>query len=72
MQAIEDEISSTIYGANINRMLRLKSPRYKLEDYLITKVDNINDNISNYYVEIDDHDYKIIAVTRSKIDIERL
>lgn len=71
-QELEDEVSASIYGADINKMLRLKSPNGKLEKYLIPKVSNKEDNISKYFIFIDDTQYKIKAVTSSKIDIERL
>lgn len=72
IQNIEDEVSASIYGSNITKMLRLKSPNKKLENYLIPKVNNKEDNISNYFIKISDSIYKINAVTESKIDIERL
>ena len=47
----DDEVSATIYGAKINKMLRFTSPLNKLEKYLLPKVDNKQDNISDYYIE---------------------
>ena len=66
----DDEISATIYGAKINKMLRLTSPLNKLEKYLLPKVDNKQDNISSYYIEQDDKTYKITSVSNDRIDIE--
>lgn len=72
IQNIEDEVSASIYGSDITKMLRLKSPNKKLENYLIPKVNNREDNISNYFIKVNGSIYKVSAVTESKIDIERL
>lgn len=67
---IDDEVSASIYGANLSKMLRIKSPRGKLESYLKTKVTNKQDNISYYYVFIDAKKYKIISVNSKGVDLE--
>ena len=66
----DDEVSATIYGANINKMLRLSSTLGKLEEYLLPKVDNKQDNISYYYIFIGNRTYKIVSVAEDRIDIE--
>lgn len=66
----DDEISATLYGANITKMLRLSSPLGELEKYLLPKVDNKSDNISQYYIFIGDRTYKIVSVSKTRIDIE--
>ena len=66
----DDEVSATVYGANINKMLRISSPLSNLEEYLLPKVDNKEDNISNYYIEYKNKTYKIVAVAEDRIDIE--
>ena len=66
----DDEISATIYGAKITKMLRLSSPLGNLEEYLLPKVDNKQDNISNYYIEYGNKTYKIVSVSDDRIDIE--
>jgi hypothetical protein len=66
----DDEVSATIYGANINKMLRLSSPLHELEKYLLPKVDNKTDNISLYYIKYNDKLYKINAVAEDRVDIE--
>lgn len=71
IQTLEDEVSATIYGANISKILRIKSPNKELEKYLISKLSNKEDNISKYFIFIDNVKYKINSVTLSKIDIER-
>ena len=72
VQNLEDEVSASVYGSNINKMLRLKSPNKLLEKFLMPKVSNKQDNISNYYISYEDSIYKISAVNSVKIDIERI
>lgn len=69
-QELDDEISASIYGANVYKMLRIKSVNKELEEYLITKVNNKQDNISFYYIFIKSRQYKIVAVNQSGIDLE--
>lgn len=71
-QTLQDEVTSTIYGADVNKMLRIASPLHKLETYLLPKVDNVEDNISDYYIFYKDIQYKIVAVRDYFIDISRL
>lgn len=70
-QSLEDEVSATIYGANLNNIIRLKSTDRSLENYLKTKLNNQVDNISKYFIFINNVQYKINAVTDEYIDIER-
>ena len=71
-QVLQDEVTSTIYGSDVNKMLRIASPLHDLENYLIPKVENKEDNISNYYIFYKGIQYKIIAVRDYYIDISRL
>lgn len=71
-QDLTDEVSASIYGADINKMMRIRTPRAELEKYLLPKVNNTSDNISNYFIFIDNVGYRIKAVTKAKIDIDRL
>lgn len=71
-QSLEDEVSATIYGANLNNVLRLKSPDRSLENYLTLKLNNESDNISKYFIFINNVQYKIIAVNDDYIDILRV
>ena len=67
---MDDSVSATIYGAKIGKMLRISSPLGNLEEYLLPKVDNQQDNISNYYIFIENKTYKITSVANDRIDIE--
>lgn len=69
-QELTDEISASIYGANIYKMIRIKSVKHELEDYLYTKVNNKEDNISNYYIKINNRTYKVKSVSLKGIDLE--
>ena len=69
-QELSDEISASIYGANIYKMLRIRSINKVLENYLYDKTTNKIDNISNYYIFIKNRKYKIKAVNQSGIDLE--
>ena len=71
-QILQDEVTSTIYGSDVNKMLRIASPLHSLERYLLPKVDNIEDNISDYYIFYKGIQYKIIAVRSYFMDISRL
>ena len=69
-QELNDEISATIYGANVYKMIRIKSVKQELENYLYTKLNNKQDNISFYYIFINNKKYKIVSVNASGIDLE--
>ena len=67
-----DEVASTIYGADINSIIRISSVLGELENYLLPKVSNTEDNVSKYVIGTDDVKYKIKAVNENRIDIQRL
>ena len=69
-QELQDEVSASIYGANIDKTLRISSPRKKLEKLLGTKTNSQADNISNYAIEYEGKIYKIVSVKTNWIDME--
>lgn len=71
-QEIDDEISASIYGADINNMLRISSPHHELETLLYGKVNLSSDNITNYAIEIDTFVYEIRSVKEKWIDLKFL
>lgn len=71
-KTLNDQISATIYGADIDKMLSISSPLGNLETLLLSKVNNKEDNISLYFIKIDDVKYKIKSVTNYNVIIERL
>lgn len=69
-QELDDQISASIYGASIVNMLRIKTPLSNLEKLLKSKVNNTTDNISKYFIFINEAKYKIKSVNSKGIDIE--
>ena len=69
-EEITDEASITIYGATVNKMYRISSPKQELEKLLKTKINDSSDNISKYFISYNGSLYKISAVRKNWIDIE--
>lgn len=69
---LNDEVNATVYGADIIKMLNISTPLGDLEKYLISKVDNKEDNISLYFIILNNTRYKINSVVESGITIERV
>ena len=71
-QTLESEVDAQVYGADINKMLRLISPNNELENYLLEKLSNEEDNVSKYVIYDNNVKYKVVAVSPNKVDIKRL
>lgn len=69
-QELDDQISASIYGANIVNMCRIKSPIFDLENLLKSKLNNTTDNISKYFIFMDNSKYRIKSVNSKGIEIE--
>lgn len=69
-QEITDKVFSSIYGANISKMLRLASVHEELEKFLQGKSNDTADNISTYFILIGNKRYKIVSAYKGWIDIE--
>ncbi len=69
-QELNDDISVSIYGADLNKITRIKSVNRELEVYLKSKLNNDSDNISKYFIIMDGTKYKIKSVRENWIDIE--
>lgn len=69
-QELTDEVSASIYQADINKIARIKSINSELEGYLKGKVNNESDNVSKYFIIIDEVKYKIISVKEKWVDIQ--
>ena len=69
-QEITDKVFSSIYGANINKMLRLASVHEELEQLLQSKSNDTADNISLYFILIGAKRYKIVSAYKGWIDVE--
>lgn len=71
-QNLEDDISVSIYGANINKMLRIETIRHELEQYLNNIIENKKEKVSDYFIFYNSSIYKITSVNEYKIVIERV
>ena len=72
VQELSDDVSASIYGADITKMLRISSINRILEILLKSKLNNTSDNISKYQILYDSSYYKIRNVKSKYIDIERI
>lgn len=72
IQELNDNVSATIYGSDINKILRVSSVNKILEILLKEKLNNTSDNISKYRISYRDSKYKIRDVKSKYIDVERL
>ena len=57
-------------GATLGMRLRAQSPRFMLENYLRTKMNETADNITNYILEVEGKKYRVNSVKDKWIDIE--
>jgi hypothetical protein len=69
-QELNDDISASIYGADLFKITRIKSIKGELEVYLKSKMNNEEDNISKYFIIMDEYQHKIKLVRENWIDIE--
>lgn len=72
VQELTDDVSASIYGADITKMIRISSIHNILEILLKGKLNNSSDNISKYQILLDSSYYKIKNVKSKYIDIERI
>lgn len=72
LEDLSDEVSASIYGANLYKVKKVRSPKGTLEKYLATKLNNDADNISKYFLFIDEVIYKINDSQISGVTIERI
>ena len=71
-QELNDDVSVSVYGADINKITRIKSVNRELEEYLKPKVSNQTDNVSKYYIIMDEIQYRIRLVRENWLDIEAI
>ena len=72
IQELTDEVSASIYDLNINKIIHIKSHLNELENYLMLKLNNNSDNVSKYFLFLNNTKYKINSVKSNWIDIERV
>lgn len=71
-QELNDDVSVSVYGADIYKITRIKSINRELEVYLKSKMNNETDNISKYFIVVDETKHKIRSVRDNWIDIEAI
>lgn len=71
-QNLTDEVDAQVYGSDISKIIRIKSPKGDLEDYLYSRLSNEEDNVSKYVIYEGNTKYKIVAVNQDRVDIQRL
>ena len=70
IQYLDDEVAVATYGADVSKVNRIATINNELEKLLIPKVNNRDDNISNYIIEYNNNKYSILKVTPRYIDIK--
>ena len=71
-EELTSEVDAQVYGADISKIIRLRSPLGELEKFMYNKLNNSDDNISKYIIFYNGSKYKIKAVSLFKLDVERL
>ena len=71
-EELTSEVDAEVYGSDINKIQRIKSPKGDLEQYLYDRLNNKEDNVSKYVISDGNAKYKIKAVNPYKVDIERI
>lgn len=69
VQYLDDSVSVAIYGANVNKTYRIETLHNELEKFLLPKINNEPDNLSNYLIEYNGNKMKLLRVTPKYIDI---
>lgn len=72
VQDLYDEVSASIYGADLNKTMRITSPKNVLESFLMDKINFTTDNVTNYAIRKGNFIYEILSVKRHWIDIRIL
>lgn len=69
VQYLDDSVAASIYGANVNKTYRVSSLHSDLEKYLLPKINNSPDNLSNYLIGYLGNKFKLERVTPKYIDM---
>jgi len=70
IQYLDDEVATAMYGADVVKVHRVATIRNELEKFLLPKVRNKKDNISNYILSYNDNYYSILKVTPRYLDMQ--
>lgn len=69
VQYLDDSVSTEMYGANVSKTYRIESIRNELEQLLLPKINNKEDNLSTYLIEYKQNKFAIQRVTPKYIDM---
>jgi len=69
VQYLDDSVAASIYGANVNKTYRVSSLHFDLEQYLLPKINNKPDNLTNYLIGYSGNKFKLERVTPKYIDM---
>lgn len=69
VQYLDDSVAAAIYGANVNKIYRISSLKKDLEELLLSKINNTDDNLSIYNVEYKGNKFGLQKVTPKYIDM---
>ena len=69
LQYLDDSVAAQMYGADVTKTYRINSIRNELEKYLLPKINNSADNLSNYLVAYEGNKFALKRVTPKYIDI---
>lgn len=67
---MNDRVAVTTYGADIDKIHRICTLHNELENFLISKVRNKEDNVSNYVIKYNGNYYNILKVTPKWIEMK--
>ena len=67
---MNDRVAVATYGADIDKIHRICTLHNELENFLISKVRNKEDNVSNYIIKYNGNYYNILKVTPKWIEMK--
>lgn len=69
VQYLDDSVAASVYGANVTKTYRVSSLHSEIEKYLLPRINNSQDNLSNYLIEYLGNKFKIERVTPKYLDM---
>lgn len=66
------ETIMSIYGGNVRKVYRISSPRYELETYLNNIYNPSANNVSEYFIVLNNNKFKITSANSKWVDIEMI
>lgn len=72
LNQLTDEVSASIYGTDVVKMLSVSTALKDLEKLLMTKLNNKDDNIALYYIRYNNFIYKVMSVSEKSIMVEMI